>query len=67
MSTIKFTVPNISCGHCVNTIQMEVSDIEGVASVEANEETKEVVVNFDSPATEDVIFSLLKEINYAPA
>ena len=66
MSTIKFTVPNISCGHCVNTIQMEVSDIEGVASVEANEETKEVVISFDLPATENAIFSLLKEINYAP-
>lgn len=67
MSTINFTVPNISCGHCVNTIQMEVSDIAGVESVVADEKTKEVVVNFDSPASEDVIYSLLKEINYAPA
>ena len=67
MSTIKYTVPNISCGHCVNTIQMEVGDLAGVESVVAHEDTKEVVINFDDPATEEGITSLLKEINYAPA
>ncbi|MBT3241330.1 MAG: heavy-metal-associated domain-containing protein [Chloroflexi bacterium] len=67
MSTIKYTVPNISCGHCVNTIQMEVGDLAGVESVVAHEDTTEVVINFDDPATEEVILSLLKEINYAPA
>ena len=67
MSTIKYTVPNISCGHCVNTIQMEVGDLAGVESVVAQEDTKEVVINFDDDATEEGIISLLKEINYAPA
>ncbi len=27
MTTIKYSVPNISCGHCVHTIQMEVADL----------------------------------------
>jgi copper chaperone CopZ len=67
MSTIKYSIPNISCGHCVNTIQMEVSDIAGVSLVEANQDTQEVVINFETPATEDSIIALLKEINYAPA
>ncbi len=67
MATLKYTVPNISCGHCVNTIQMEVGDLAGVESVVATEGTKEVVINFDAPASEEGILSLLKEINYAPA
>ncbi|HKJ26610.1 MAG TPA: heavy-metal-associated domain-containing protein [Anaerolineales bacterium] len=66
MTTVKYNVPSISCGHCVNTIQMEVGDLEGVASVVASNETKEVEVQFDTPASEDKIVALLKEINYPP-
>ena len=67
MTTVKYNVPNISCGHCVHTIQMEVSDLEGVESVVASAATKEVEINFDAPASEEKIIALLKEINYAPA
>ena len=66
MTTVKYNVPNISCGHCVHTIQMEVGDLEGVQSVKASNETKEVEVVFDPPATEDQIVALMKEINYPP-
>ena len=67
MNTIQYTVPNISCGHCVHTIKMEVGDLEGVQSVEARQDTKEVTIVFGEPATEEQIVALLKEINYAPA
>jgi copper chaperone len=66
MTTVKYNVPNISCGHCVHTIQMEVGDLEGVQSVKASNETKEVEVVFEPPATEDQIVALMKEINYPP-
>lgn len=66
MKTVTYSIPNISCGHCVHTIKTEVSDMEGVKSVEANEQTKQAVVVFDAPATEDQIVKLLKEINYPP-
>lgn len=66
MTTVKYTVRNISCGHCVHTIKMEIGDIEGVLRVEALEDTKEVTIEFGDPATEDQIVSLMKEINYAP-
>ena len=66
MTTVKYNVPNISCGHCVHTIQMEVSDLAGVQSVKASNETKQVEVVFDAPATEDQIVALMKEINYPP-
>ena len=66
MTTVKYKVPKISCGHCVHTIQMEVGDLAGVQSVKASNETKQVEVVFDAPATEDQIVSLMKEINYPP-
>lgn len=66
MESKTFTVPNISCGHCTHTIQMEVSDLAGVKSVDADQETKEVTVKWDNPATWNQIRNLLVEINYPP-
>ena len=67
MSTKTVIVPNISCGHCTHTIEMEVSDVAGVTSVKADEASKEVTVEWDAPATWDEIKALLEEIDYAPA
>ncbi|MCP4139737.1 MAG: heavy metal transporter [Chloroflexi bacterium] len=67
MTTKNYSVPSISCGHCVNTIQMEVGEMAGVESVTANAETKMVEIVFDAPATEDAIKSLMTEINFPVA
>jgi copper ion binding protein len=67
MTTVTYSVPNISCGHCVHTIQTEVSDLAGIKSVKADVETKKVEIEFDAPANEDSIKILLKEINYPVA
>ena len=64
MTTVKYNVPAISCGHCVHTIQTEVADLEGVTSVKADANTKTVEIVFDAPATVDKIQKLLAEINY---
>ena len=64
MNTVTYNVPNISCGHCVHTIQMEVGDLPGVEGVEASVDTKTVKISFDDPTTEAEIKSLLAEINY---
>ena len=39
MTTKTYKIPNINCGHCVHTITTEVSDLEGVQSVDASHET----------------------------
>lgn len=67
MTTVTYSIPNISCNHCTHTIQMEVSDLKGVQSVNASVENKQATITFDSPATEDAIKSLLAEINYPVA
>lgn len=67
MTTVKYSVPNISCGHCVHTIQMEVSEVTGVQSVKADQDSRVVEITFDAPATEDGIKALMAEINYPVA
>ena len=64
MTTVKYVVSNISCGHCVHTIQNEVSEVAGVQSVKADLGSKAVEIVFDAPATEDILKQLLAEINY---
>ena len=66
MQTKTFKVPNISCGHCVHTIQNEVSELTGVKKVEALQDTKMVTVEWEAPQTWESIKALLTEINYAP-
>jgi copper chaperone len=67
MTTVTYSVPNISCEHCVHTIQTEVSDLAGIQSVKADAESKKVEIVFDAPASEDKIKALMKEINYPVA
>ena len=64
MTTVTYNIPNISCGHCVHTIKMEVSDMPGVTTVEASPDTKTATITFGDPVTEDAIKALLAEINY---
>lgn len=67
MTTITYSIPNISCHHCTHTIQSEVSEIPGVQSVSATVEPKLATIVFDAPATEEKIKALLAEINYPVA
>ena len=64
MTTVTYSVPAIHCGHCIHTIEMEVGELQGVQSVNADEATKKVEITFDVPADERKIKALLAEINY---
>lgn len=67
MSTVTYSIPNINCGHCVHTVQMEVGELDGVQTVVASEENKNAMITFGPPATEEGIKELLAEINYPAA
>ena len=67
MITVTYFVPNIACGHCVHTIQTELSDVNGVRTVKADQESRKVEVTFDEPASEDKIKALLALIDYPVA
>jgi len=66
MDSKTFKVPAISCNHCVHTIKMEVSELPGVQSVQADKDTQLVTVNSTEPATWEKIRQTLVEINYPP-
>jgi copper chaperone CopZ len=67
METKTVQVPNISCGHCVHTIQNEIADLAGVQSVQADQQSKMVTIRWQPPATWDKIQDTLTEIGYPAA
>jgi len=67
MEKTTFSIPNISCGHCVMSIKNELSELDGVKSVEGNPDTQSIDVEWDAPITEDKLKETLKEINYPAA
>ena len=64
MEKTTFTIPNISCGHCVMSIKNELSELEGVRTVDGDPEMKSMTVAWEAPATLEIIKAQLKEINY---
>jgi len=64
MTTVTYSVPAISCGHCTRTIETELGDMQGIQSVKADQATKKVEIIFNAPANEEAIKSLLAEIDY---
>ncbi|MEJ2541995.1 MAG: heavy-metal-associated domain-containing protein, partial [Gemmatimonadota bacterium] len=59
---------NISCGHCVKTIEREVGEMDGVESVVADAVKRTVTVRWDDARTGwDEVDALLREIDYPPA
>lgn len=67
MKTKTFRVPNISCGHCVMTIRQELSELEGITSVQADDQTRMVTLEWDeSSLSWEQVRQLLQEINYPP-
>lgn len=57
-------IPAISCGHCVQTVQNELGELDGVLRVQADEASKQTTIEWSAPATWEQIKALLAEINY---
>ena len=47
LERIVVTTPDMSCGHCVATIEREVAELDGVEDVDADLATKQVTISFD--------------------
>ena len=68
MTSKTVNVPTISCGHCVSTIEREVGELEGVASVSAVQASRNVTISWDPDTTDWVVIEdLMKEIDHPPA
>lgn len=60
---VVLNVPNISCGHCVKTINRELKQTPSVVSVEASLEQKQVAVEYVGDTLPE-IKARLAEIGY---
>jgi copper chaperone len=61
-----YTVPGMSCSHCVAAVTEEVRAVEGVESVDVDLDTKLVVVRGDDLA-DDALRAAIDEAGYAAA
>jgi len=47
MASKTVKIPKINCGHCTSTIEREVGELEGITSVKADKENKEVTIEWN--------------------
>ena len=60
----KFNVPEISCGHCKETIESIVSSLDNVETVNVDIDQKSVVVNSSSDLDLPLVSRMLDEQGY---
>ncbi len=65
MGSKTVNIPNISCQHCTNTIESELSELKGIIKVKAEADTKMVTIEWDESATDwNKIADLLDDIAF---
>lgn len=67
MTTKTYSVPAISCGHCVMTIERELKYVDGLQSVKADKDHKAVSVEVESDDVLAAVEAMLAEIGYPAA
>jgi copper chaperone len=61
-----FTIPTITCNHCLMSIKRELKFVDGVDYVDGNVEAKTVLVTYSSDAALDQARAALADAGYAP-
>jgi copper chaperone len=67
MTTKTYNVPAISCGHCTATIERELKFVDGLQSVQAELDSKQVTVEVQSDDVLAEVEKMLEEIGYPAA
>ena len=60
----KFTVPEISCGHCKETIESTINSLENVETVNVDIDQKSVHVKSSSDLDLSLVSNMLDEQGY---
>lgn len=62
---VTLQTPDLSCSHCVKTIQETLGSLDGITSASASEDKKSVDVEFDEEVISlGKIESALREVGY---
>ncbi len=67
MSTSTYTVVGMTCGHCVNAVTEEVSQVPGVTGVDVDLASGGLTVISDSPVEESAVRAAVEEAGYEVA
>ena len=67
MSTATYTVVGMTCGHCVNAVTEEVSQVPGVSAVDVDLASGGLTVTSDTPVEESVVRAAVEEAGYEVA
>ncbi len=66
MSTLTYSVPGMTCGHCVSAVTTELTAVAGVTDVSVDLTTKLVVVS-GTNLEDDALRAAIEEAGYEPA
>lgn len=64
MTVATYSVPGISCQHCVNALNEEIGVVPGVRRVDVDLARSEVTVTSDQPLARDVVAAAVDEAGY---
>jgi copper chaperone len=64
VTTNTYTVSGMTCGHCVGSVQTEVSQIPGVTEVHVDLPTGQVKVTSEAPIAIETIRASIDEAGY---
>ena len=67
MSTATYTVVGMTCGHCVNSVTEEVSQLPGVTAVDVDLASGGLTVTSDAPVEETAVRAAVEEAGYQVA
>lgn len=67
MSTANYTVVGMTCGHCVNSVTEEVSQVPGVTDVNVDLTTGGLTVTSDADVDDTAVRAAVEEAGYQVA
>ena len=67
MTTTSYTVVGMTCGHCVNAVTEEVSQVPGVTAVDVDLASGGLTVTSDAPVDDSAVRAAVEEAGYEVA
>lgn len=64
MSTATYTVTGMTCGHCVNSVTEEVSQVPGVTGVDVDLASGGLTVTSEQPVDDTAVRAAVEEAGY---
>lgn len=64
MKTVKMSVPDMACGHCVETVEKALRSVEGVDDVDVSLDSKEAVIRVSESVADGLLESAVRDAGY---